>query len=115
MNSEKIELTLNEFISIYKALEETLLILHKSEWCEDADVRAYGLAIAMTEADLSYKIADIRKMLTYKLNKQQNEYLEMILDELSEPIMPYDKTPAKLKEMLSKYMVTPIKSSELNK
>ncbi len=112
MNSSNIELTFDEFISIYKVLEETLLILHKSEWCEDADVRAYGLAIAMTETDLSYKIADIRKMLTYKLNKQQNEYLEMILDELPEPVMPYDKSPAELKEMLSEYMVSPMNSDK---
>ena len=105
LENGKIELTFDELLKVFWVLEKMLYSLHRSEWCEDIDVRAYGLALLTTEMGLSEEVALVRGMLNSKLNRQQDRIIEDTIGEWEEPGLPYGKSYEELKELLTPYMV----------
>ena len=106
IKNDKIELTFDELMKVFWVLEKMLQSLHRSEMCEDIDVRAYGLALITTEMGLSEEVTLVRRMLSSKLNRQQELIIEDIIGEWKEPILPYGKSYEELKKLLTPYMVS---------
>ena len=106
IKNDKIELTFDELMKVFWVLEKMLQSLHRSEMCEDIDVRAYGLALITTEMGLSEEVTLVRRMLSSKLNRQQELIIEDIIGEWKEPILPYGKSYDELKKLLTPYMVS---------
>ena len=100
----------DDYLEILKALDVAVCILDRSDKREDSDNRAYSLAIACAQVDLTAKLAHARKLLCELVTPVELSELDDLGsfdDEI--PQMAFDATLSELQEQLSPYLVKLIK------
>lgn len=101
-----ISLTKRDFVEIMQVLDKTVCILDMSDKRSDIDNRAYALAIACAEADLTAKLTRARKLLSSQLMEEELYELDRIgVFDYEIPQLPHDANLEELRERLRPYAI----------
>lgn len=105
----------DKYLEILKALDVAVCILDRSDKREDPDNRAYSLAIACAQVNLTARLAHARKLLCELVTPVELSELDDLSsfdDEI--PQMSFDATLPDLRKQLSPYLVKLIKYKKEN-
>lgn len=89
---EQVYLSKEEYLEILEAMAILGCISGRSEKREDMDNRAYSLAIACAETNMTERLSSVRKILLELITPEELSELNDsgIFEEYEEPQMPYD-------------------------
>lgn len=103
---DKVYLSKKEYLEILKVLDIMVCILDRSEKRDNADNRAYSLAIACAETDMADRLTSVRKLVVELITSEEfSELDDLGLFDYEIPQMPYDADLHELREQLKPYLV----------
>lgn len=103
---DEVYISKKEYIEILKVLDIMVCILDRSEKRENADNRAYSLAIACAETDIADRVARARKLMVELITGEElSELDDLGIFDYEIPQMPYDAGLDELREKLKPYLV----------
>ncbi|GIZ14426.1 hypothetical protein [Capnocytophaga catalasegens] len=94
-----------DLIQVALLIEKMHYIVHRAENRDDADNRAYALAIAFAEQDIQNELNEMRMKLWDYFSEAEMQSLEPEIDKI-EYQLPYDKNIEELRIMLKPYLPT---------
>ncbi|MBC5706524.1 hypothetical protein H8S75_00955 [Hungatella sp. L12] len=110
---DEVYLSKKEYLEILKVLDIMVCILDRSENRDNADNRAYSLAIACAETDMAKRLTSVRKLVVELITpKELSELDDSGVFNYEIPQIPYDAGLHKLREQLKPYLVKYEKYSE---
>lgn len=103
---DKVYLSKKEYLQLLKVLDMMVCILDRSEKRENADNRAYSLAIACAETDMVTRLANVRKLVVELITPEEISELDNSgIFDYEIPQMPYEDETYELRKRLEPYLV----------
>ena len=110
---DKVYLSKKEYLQLLKVLDMMVCILDRSEKRENADNRAYSLAIACAETDMVTRLASLRKLVVELITPEEISELDNSgIYDYEIPQMPYEDETYELRKRLEPYLVKYEKDSK---
>lgn len=103
---DEVYLSKEKYVELLKVLDIMVCILDRSEKRDNTDNRAYSLAIACAETDMTARLTNARKLIVESITSEElSELDDLGIFDYEIPQMPYDACLHELREQLKSYLV----------